>query len=81
MLNNKTDIIRTNGGDYINITSGNRLIARLAEASADTAYSFGICFGSQVDKKTADEMQGTYWVSSQVNVDKIDNEDVQIVRL
>ena len=79
MLNRNTDIIRDGDKDYIKVNSENSLIRKMAEKSADTAYSFGILLGAKVDAETADEMQGTYWVGAQVNVDNI--QDVEIVRL
>ena len=81
MINKSTDIIRQGNKDYINVNSSNRLISRLSGSSAENIYAFNIPFGSAVDKETANNMQGTYWlrVPSSDNIKY--NEDVTIAVL
>ncbi len=80
-ITRNTDIIRKENRDYINITTNNRLIAKLLESSAEDIYAFHIPFGTIADKKTIEEMKGTYWLRVP-NSDNIKyDENVNVVTL
>ena len=80
-VNRNVDIIREANKDYLNVNSENRLIAKLVGSSAEHVYAFNIPFGQSVDKKTAEEMKGTYWVRVPNSDNNVYNEDITIAVL
>ncbi|MBQ7797685.1 MAG: hypothetical protein IJ458_04525 [Clostridia bacterium] len=80
-INKNVDIIREDNKDYLNVNSKNRLIAQLICSSAEAIYDFHIPFGQSVDKKTVEEMKGTYWVRVPNSDNFKYNEDVTIAVL
>ena len=78
MLNKKTDIIRNNNRDYLNVTSENSLIKKLVATSAENAYGFNVLFGQFFDQGKVEEMKGTYWLRVPNSDDTIYNDDVNL---
>ena len=78
MLNNKTDIIRENNRDFVNVTSENRIIKKLVASSAENIYGFGILFGQIFDKAKVEEMKNTYWIRVPNSDNKVYGEDVNL---
>ena len=77
-VSKNTDIIREDNKDYINVRSNKRLIQQMLATSAEDIYSFGVLFGGKADKKTVENMQGTYWTRVTLSDGCKYNEDVEV---
>ncbi len=80
-ITKKTDIIRQNERDYLNINSENRLIAKMLGTSAEESHSFNSMFASNFDKDTVKEMEGTYWLRVTASDGRTYSDDVTIATL
>ena len=77
-VSKNTDIIREDDKDYVNVRSANGLLQQMIASTAEDIYSFGILFGAKADKKTVEDMKGTYWTRVTMSDGKKYAEDVEV---